>query len=144
MKSFDITTEFNLIFEAVDRNKQIIPDSRLVLEHKESITIIRHAAYDFFDTSFIVYNDRKEELNSISFDGLAWDDLRYLDTEYNQTIIRHYQNLNISSVFIEWLDRYKDFRWKIYGQSAQISEARRIYLSEFISDLPDIIKNWDE
>lgn len=141
---FDINIPFTLFFEAVDSKKGKIKGSELVIDYDESVTFITHAAYDFFDTSFLIYNNKSLQNDPVEFEGLEWDDLRYIGTDYNQNIINHYEKSPVSHKIQQWLKVHKAFRWVIWGESEKIEEVRQIFLSDYIEDLPDVIKNWKD
>lgn len=143
---FDINTPFTLFFEAIDSQKRKVKGSELVIEHDESKAFVTHAAYDFFDSSFLVYNNKLLQSSIVEFEGLEWDDLRYIGTDYNRNILNHYEKLPhaISRKILKWLDDYKDYRWSIWGESEKVEEVQQIFLSDYIKDLPDVIKNWKD
>ena len=142
---FNTNSPFNLFFEAVDSKNKPLKNTGLKLGYEDSLLFVKHAAYDFFDTSILIYIENSPQDNIVHV-GLEWDNLKDLDTDYNNQILNHYEKLThiICSDILKWLRSNKAYRWVIYGMSNHINKVEKITLTNYIPELPEVIKNWKE
>lgn len=141
---FNIDVPFSLTFEAFDKEHRSIKGTRTTFNYEISKLFIQKAAYEFYDTSVLIYQDRKVQVKSVEHVGLEWDDLNDIETEYNVSILNHYESSNnpLLNGVLKWLKNNLSNRWVIYGEFNSVNDIKQISLNNYIDNLPERMKGW--